>query len=48
MTPEISQALQASALVGVVVRPLIVAVLLVGFWMGLGRAGRRGARRVFP
>lgn len=48
MTPEISQALQASVLVGVVVRPLIVAVLLVGFWMGLGRAGRRGARRVFP
>lgn len=48
MTPEIAQALQSTALIGAIVRPLVVAVLLFGFWLGFGRAGRRGSRRLVP
>lgn len=48
MTPEITQALQSTALIGGIVRPLVVMVILIGFWVGLGRAGRRGIRRIVP
>lgn len=48
MTPVMIQALRSSALIGAIVRPLVVTVLLIGLWVGLGRAGRRGARRVVP
>lgn len=48
MTSEITQALQSTALIGGIVRPLVVMVILFGFWVGLGRAGRRGIQRVVP
>lgn len=46
MTSEITRALQSTALIGAIVRPLVVTVILVGFWIGLGLAGRKGIRRV--
>lgn len=48
MTPDMIQALRSSALIGAIVRPLVVTVLLIGLWVGLGRAGRRGTRRLIP
>jgi hypothetical protein len=48
MTPETIQALQSAALIGAIVRPLVITVLLIGLWIGLGRAGRKGTRRIVP
>jgi hypothetical protein len=48
MTPDMTQALQSSALIGAIVRPLVVTALLIGLWIGLGRAGRRGTQRIVP
>ncbi len=47
MTPNIANALQSTALVGAIVRPLLVAVLLFCLWRGLTRAGR-STRRILP
>lgn len=48
MTPEITLALQSTAFIGGIIRSLVVMVILIGFWVGLGRTGRRGIRRVVP
>jgi len=38
MTPELAQVLQSTAVLGAIVRPLLVATLLVGLWYALSRA----------
>src|SRR5262249_13695681 len=38
MTPEFAQVLQSTAVLGAIVRPLLVATLLVGLWYALSRA----------
>lgn len=48
MTPHIRQELQSIAMIGAMIRPLLVTVLLAGLWTGLSRAGRRGAQRIIP
>lgn len=48
MSPQMTQALQSSAFVGAIVRPLLVTALLTGLWIGLGRTGRKGTQRVVP
>jgi hypothetical protein len=42
MTSDIAHALKSTALVGAIVRPLLVVVLLVGLWRGLVRARTSG------
>ena len=46
MTSDITEALHSVALFGDIVRPLLVAALLIGLWNGLGRAGRNKTARV--
>lgn len=46
MNPELAQALKSTALVGTILRPLLVAILLVGFWLALARTRRTIGRRI--
>jgi hypothetical protein len=47
MSPEFAQALESAAVLGAVVRPLLVATLLVGLWYALARARLTVRQRVF-
>jgi hypothetical protein len=46
MTPQLAQALQSTAILGAVIRPLLVATLLAGLWLALARARLDVRRRV--
>lgn len=45
MNPELAQALASTALLGTIVRPLLVVVLLVGFWFALAGTHRTVGQR---
>ena len=45
MTPQLAQALGSAALLGAIVRPLLVATVLFGLWLALARAGVSLRRR---
>jgi hypothetical protein len=48
MTSNTTLALHSPAMLGNIVRPMLVAALLIGLWNGLGRAGRNKTSRVLP
>ena len=45
MTPQLAQAPGSAALLGAIVRPLLVATILFGLWLALARAGIAFRRR---
>jgi hypothetical protein len=46
MTPQLAQALRSVAILGAIVRPLLVTTILLGLWLALARAGFPFIRRM--